>query len=67
MLIVRRTARSAVFAAVLQAERGRLPDIGISLGQARPGFLPVKVDCGGRVREFSVPQVSKGQEHLEKP
>lgn len=54
MLMVRRTAKSAVFVAVLQAERERLPETKISLQPGRAGRWGVTVDCAGRTREFDI-------------
>ena len=57
MLMAERKAKSTTFVAVLQAERGPLPDVSVSMEEERHGFLRVKVDCGGRAREFSVRRV----------
>lgn len=54
MLIARRTARSTVFVALIQAERGPLPRAAVELRDSGHGFLRVLVECNGVSREFSV-------------
>lgn len=54
MLMARRTARSTVFVALIQAERGPLPQPAIELRDSGRGFLRVRVSCEGESREFSV-------------
>ena len=54
MLMAKRQAKSTVFVSVLQAERGNLPAVEISLAEGRHGLLRVTVNCGGKTREFQM-------------
>ena len=54
MLIARRRAKSTVFAAVLQAERGPLPYTRIFLSEGRRGLMRVRVEARGISREFNI-------------
>ena len=54
MLIARRTGKSTVFASLLQAERGELPESQISWCDDRHGLLRVPVQSQGSVRDFSM-------------
>lgn len=54
MLIARRKAEKTVFVTVLQAERGRVPPVAVSLQEDRHGLLRIGVTVGEELREFSV-------------
>jgi hypothetical protein len=57
MLIARRTGRSALFVAVIQAERGELPPVDIRLNECKHELLRIKVRCGEKERKFVVNRI----------
>ena len=54
MVIARRTAKSAVFVSVLQAERGPFPELSVTVQPTRHGHLQVTVNRNNQKREFVV-------------
>jgi hypothetical protein len=54
MLIARRMGKSALFVAVIQAERGELPPVDIRVNERKHELLRIKVRCGEKEREFVV-------------
>jgi hypothetical protein len=57
MILARRTAKSTVFVALLQAERGNLPPAKASVERDRFGLLRITVEERGTVQRFHVKSV----------
>jgi hypothetical protein len=57
MLMARRKTASTAFVSVLQAERGELPDLKVTLQEGHFGLLRVAVNCRGVVREFTAKRI----------
>ncbi len=54
MLIARHMGKSALFVAVLQAERGKLPSVDVHIKEHRHQLLRIEIRCGEKEQEFVV-------------